>query len=114
MEATIASNSSTKLPPLKHLSQAILPTQHKLDALIKDISNKQSGTNHVEQKNSMNEREKTTQNSKILLKSVNNLSRRTLKVRAENHETANLNKFVPLASKTSVFRQKETEDVRVS
>jgi hypothetical protein len=111
MEATVASNSSTKLPPLKHLSQAAIPTQHKLDALIKDISNKQQGTNHLEQKISKKEREFTSQSSKILLKSVNNLSRGNVKVKGENNQTANLNKFVPLASKTSVFGQKEPQNV---
>lgn len=85
MEASIVNNSSTKLPPLKHPSQGHLPTQHKLDALIKDISNKQSGTSHLELKISAKEKEKTVQSSKILLKSVNNLTRRTIKVRGENN-----------------------------
>lgn len=100
MEGGLQLTENHKLPPLRQTSQGLLPTQHRLDTLIRDISNKPDPNKVFSKKNIKREKEGSTQNSKILLKSVGSVNRLLAKGKAEGWDQRDLNKYQPLISKT--------------
>lgn len=100
MEGGLQTKENHKLPPLHQSSQGRLPTQHRLDTLIKDISNKGDPNKVFLKKNTKREKEITGQSSKILLKSVSSVNRLTVRKKGEGRDQSDLNKYQPLASKT--------------
>lgn len=100
MEVGAQVNETSKLPPLRQTSHGLLPSQHRLDTLIRDISNKPVSNIAFSKKINNKDKELTGQSNKILLKSVSSVNRLIGKVKPEGRDHSDLNKYQPLALKT--------------